>query len=178
MGFLSPTELERYAASDVHELESDFVQGAVTRGDDCFGIFHGKELAAYSWYSTQPTAAEDGLTVSCSKKYVYMYKAFTHPEYRGRRLYALGVEHAVREYLKLGFQGMICYVQPQNLASLKALRRLGCETFGIASYLRRTRWVHHSSGCHRVGFRVAKNDARPQALSNAQHPAPELQRTR
>jgi hypothetical protein len=160
LGFLSRFELEQYAASNSHQLDSEFVRRSLARGDDCFGVFHGYDLAAYSWYSTQVTAAEDGFAVSCSKKYVYMYKAYTHPQYRGRRLYALGVTHAVREYLHLGFQGMICYVQPQNLASLKALQRAGCDTFGFAAYVRGTRWVHHSAGCSRVGFHVQKPDTR------------------
>lgn len=150
--FVSSHLLESLANDPLYEIDPDFVRQALAKGDDCFGVFEGQKLAAYSWYSSQPTLAEDGWQVQCSKKYVYMYKAFTHPAYRGRHLNGFGVSQAVRAYLGLGFKGMICYVHPQNLASLKSLGRLGCKPFGSVAYFRGLRRVFHSSGCYDLGF--------------------------
>ena len=136
-GFLNADQLERVSHSAEYELDPDFLRIALEKGDACFGVlFHGRVLAAYSWYSSQPTLMEDGLYAHCSQEYVYMYKAFTHPAHRGYRLYGFGVAQAVREYLQRGAKGIVCHVHEQNVASLKGLQRLGFEEFQTFSYFR------------------------------------------
>ena len=54
-GFLSEAQLRRYARDARNELDSDFLDEALAKGDRCYGILKDGQLASYSWYSLRPT---------------------------------------------------------------------------------------------------------------------------
>ena len=90
----------------------------------------GGALAAYGWYSTKPTAIDSGLVLHFDPRYVYMYKGFTHPNYRGQRLHAVGIGMALNAYLADGSKGIVSYVEAANLSSLKSCYWLGYLNMG------------------------------------------------
>lgn len=151
--FLNAEQLETFAKDPANELSEAFLSAALAKGDQCYAALDGSRLAAYSWYSHEPTEA-DGLRLTFRPDYVYMYKAFTHPDYRGRRLYAAGVNRALTEYLAQGYRGLIADVEIYNYGSLRSLERLGCEGFGRTSILKigKRSLVLTSPGCRAYGY--------------------------
>jgi len=147
-------ELCRDPANDISEI---FLEEALSKGDECYGILAGGTLASYGWYSRRPTRIDPPeLELHPGDRYVYMYKGFTHPGHRGRRLHAIGMTLALQHYLAQGFRGLVSYVESNNFSSLNSVFRMGYETFGavyvlkiFGVYLR-----HASAGCRRRGVRI------------------------
>jgi hypothetical protein len=127
---LETSQLEEFANNPEYDITEEFLENAIEKGDECYGIVVGPVLASYGWYSHQPTETSDDLTLSFNSEYVYMYKGFTHPQYRGQRLHAIGMNLALREYLNRGFKGLVSYVESTNFSSLKSVYRLGYRDIG------------------------------------------------
>jgi len=156
-GFLGEAQLRRYARDPRNELDDDFLDEALAKGDRCYGILRNGQLAAYGWYSLQPTRIHPPeLLLEFGPGQVYAYKSLTLPEYRGRRLNAVGTNRALQCYQRLGTQGLVCYVDSHNMDSLKACHRLGFRRFGSIWLLRLLgRYaVFNSPGCARFDFRL------------------------
>lgn len=155
--FLAPDRIREFALDSETRLTPGFVEEAVSKRDECFGILKDGILAAYGWYSSRPTRIDPPeLRLRFSYDYVYMYNGFTHPRHRGRRLHAIGMTLALRAYLDRGRKGLVSYVESNNFDSLKSCRRMGYSEFGSISVVRisgRYR-AHSSAGCRRLGFRV------------------------
>ena len=156
-GFLTPEQLSAYAEDPANEMPADFLADALGKGDLCYGLLYGGQLAAYGWYSRKPTRIDPPhLVLHFSDDYVYMYKGYTHPEHRGKRLHAIGMNLALKHFLEQGQKGLISYVESQNFDSLKSVFRLGYEQFGTV-YL--TELFHrqltlYSGRCHALGFHI------------------------
>ncbi len=154
--FLTPSEMFAFSQQQDLELGEDFLRYAIEKGDECFAILDGNRLAAYGWYSNAPTIVSDELRLKFHKDYIYMYKGFTHYDYRGQRLHAIGMTLALDEYLKQGFKGIVSYVEEHNFRSLQSVYRMGYSDFGKVYILKLLGkyFIRHSSGCGAYGFRV------------------------
>jgi ribosomal protein S18 acetylase RimI-like enzyme len=155
-GFLERGALLHRASHAEYDMSPEFVERALEKGDECFGILDGATLASYGWYAKTPTAISDDLWLHFDRRYVYMYKGFTHPRYRGQRLHATGMTLALETYLNRGFDGLVSYVESNNLDSLKSVRRMGYRDFGRIYVLRfLDRYLIRSTrGCGKYGFRL------------------------
>lgn len=145
--------LPRGAGEDMDEA---FIDQALSRGDRCYGAFDGDILASYGWYSTRPTPVNHELTLHFHPSYAYMYKGYTLPAYRGRRLHGIGMARAMKAHVDEGLAGLVSYVKSNNHASLKSCYRLGYEDFGkiYVVKLRGRYRTYATKGCARYGFRV------------------------
>jgi hypothetical protein len=152
--FLGESLLREFARNPQCELPDEFLDAALAKGDECYAILDGPTLAAYGWYSNQPTEASDGLEIVFSSDFMYMYKGFTHPKYRGRRLHAIGMNRALREYLARGFRGLVSYVESNNFSSLKSCYRIGYQDIGrvLAVRLAGRPMTVAGRGCRPYGF--------------------------
>jgi hypothetical protein len=148
----------RAAASDpVNEMSQRFVNEALARGDQCFAICDGDRLAAYGWYAFGPTPINlPDLLLHYRSGWVYMYKGFTHADYRGQRLHAIGMTLALQHYRSKGFKGIVSYVESTNFDSLKSCFRMGYTVFGAVYVMRALgrNFAWSSPGCERFDFRV------------------------
>lgn len=144
--------------ADAPSLASEaFYEGAIKRGDRCHYLADGEKVASYGWYATEPVPAVDDTWIHYSPAYVYMYKGFTLPEYRGKQLHAYGMAHAATDSRARGYRGLISYVEVQNEGSLRSVARLGYREFGTCIHMRilgRT-LTYSSPGCHDYGFRLS-----------------------
>jgi hypothetical protein len=155
--FLPAKALADFAQDPATELSLQFLDEALGAGDECYAICDGKELAAYGWYSTRPTpAASPELLLHFAPGYVYMYKGFTLPRYRGQQLHAIGKTRALRHYLSKGYDGMLSHVESTNFDSLKSAARMGAEMFGSIYVVRifGRHFAFSSPGCRRFDFRI------------------------
>ena len=169
--FVSPSELWRYATEPTYDLPESFVHRALATHDECFALGQGDEIAAYGWYSTTMNRFTDELTLRFSREWVYMYRGYTHPAHRGKRLHAIGMTMALAAYQARGFNGLVSCVEAGNEASLKSVYRMGYRTFGtiygvrLGAVLRVPRGqsrlldrqvIFCSPGCRRFGFRFER----------------------
>jgi len=156
-GFLSAPQLREYARDPGNQMRDTFIDAALPRGHECHAIREVETLAAYGWYATGTTRVGIAdLEIAFDSRYVYMYKGFTVPRFRGRRLYAIGMTRALRHYKNRGYQGLVNYVEAQNAASLKSCLRMGYRMFG-SIYLIGVFGKYFSfcsPGCERFDFRL------------------------
>ena len=102
----------------------------------------GDFLASYGWYSTKPTAISDELNLHFDPQWVYMYKGYTHPSYRGQRLHAIGMAKALEAFSEEGYKGLISYVATNNYASLKSVYRMGYRNIGKVKVVKKFNKYH------------------------------------
>lgn len=163
-GFVPREALRELAADPRNEISRRFLDEALRRGDRCFVIRDGTRVASTSWYSTRATRLGPAeLMLHFYPQHVYMHKAFTHPDYRGQRLYEAGVRAALDYYAAKGARGLICGVEATYLDSLKACARMGFRPFGSLYVIRifGRHFAFSSPGCRRFGFRVEAQRSSP-----------------
>jgi len=169
-GFLPQTSLRAFAADPATEVSDAFLDAALAKGDECYAIRDGNHLAAYGWYATTPTpVSSPDMQLDFRHDYVYMYKGFTDPRYRGQRLHAIGMTRALAEYRRRGYRGIVSYVESTNFDSLKSCFRMGYKVFGSIYVLGLfgRHFTISSPGCTRFGFRLqqgASRGDRPERL--------------
>jgi hypothetical protein len=154
--FLTPHAVAEFTRDAEAGLAEEFVEYALRKGDKCYGFTHGGALRSYGWYASNPTRISRELTLHFSRDYIYMYKGFTHELHRGKRLFPLGMTHALKLYRSCGYKGMLLYVDARNFDSLKSCACMGFHLFGsiyIAKIFGRY-FVFETPGCARFGFRV------------------------
>jgi hypothetical protein len=172
MLFLPEHRLRELGRNPEYELPEGFLNEALARGDDCLAILDGERLASYGWYSRKRTPIDlPGVVLNFSNEYVYMYKGFTHPQYRGQRLHAIGMTTALQAYLAQGYRGLISYVEANNTASLKSVYRMGYQDFGKIGVVRILGRYFFFSGdaCEALGFRLEAGE--PPAARKAREAA-------
>jgi hypothetical protein len=183
-GFLDAEALQRYAGRPEFDLPESFLHRALSAHDECFAIRAGDELAAYGWYSTRANHFSDELTLHFDRAWVYMYRGYTNPRHRGRRLHAIGMTLALAEYRRRGFKGLVSCVESSNVPSLRSVRRMGYRQFGTIYAIRpgRLLGLGHTGrrfldapiawctpGCRRFGFRLERRNV-PIPAGKRSHP--------
>ena len=121
-------ELAACVSESNYELSEHFVSDAGARGDCCFGAFADGKLVSYAFYSSIPTNIDSGFRFRFPEGWVYQFKAFTLPEWRGRRLHPRLVAAAVAKFQAIqGFKGLATLVVATNYPSLASFGRMGFE---------------------------------------------------
>jgi hypothetical protein len=69
-------------------------------------------------------------------EYLYVYNVYTHPDYRGQRLLALGVATALRELSELCYNSFISAVDFDDFSSIKSMYRMGWKKVGIVFFIK------------------------------------------
>jgi hypothetical protein len=130
--FLEPAEVERYALDSANELDGWLVERAWRGHDLCFAALAGDRLASYGWYALGSIEPAQFFQVGMSypDDVAYMYAGFTHPDFRGQRLHAIGMELALRALAEHGVYHLVSYVDWINWPSLRSCQRLGYEDLG------------------------------------------------
>jgi ribosomal protein S18 acetylase RimI-like enzyme len=151
---LDANTLRRFSAIQRYGLSQSFLDEALAKGDECYGILDGDRLASFGWYSVEPTMISDDLRLHFDRRRVYMYKGFTDPDYRGQRLHAIGMTHALKLYRERGSKGMVSYVDASNFDSLRSCWRMGFQEVGQIYYLRTADryWIHTDAACRAFGM--------------------------
>ena len=157
--FLNEVTLREFAERPDYDLSKSFLSEALAKGDECYGFLNGGELASYGWYSNKPTAIDPpDLVLHFNDQFIYMYKGFTHVNYRGQRLHAIGMTQALEAYLARGYKGIVSYVEWNNFGSLKSCYRMGYQDYGniYAVRLFDRYFLHSNAGCRPYGFRLER----------------------
>lgn len=138
---LERSELALYGREGGYDFSPQFLRGIVPRDDLCVAAFAGGKLVSYCVFAVEPTAIDACLRFHFPPRWIYVYKAFTHPGCRGRRLqqqvFLRGLPE-VEQWLgglhpPLGF---VTLVMTDNAPSFSAFVRLGFKPFESFSVLR------------------------------------------
>ena len=163
-GFLTPDTIRLYAADSDIGMPPAFVDEALAKGDECYGILNGDTLVSYGWYSIRPTRIDPPeLLLEFDTEYIYMYKGYTHPDFRGHRLHGIGMTQALKHYKSKGLKGIVSYIEADNFASLKSAFRMGYRTFGSVYIfsLFGTIFTRTTPGCRKCDFRIVRREDIP-----------------
>lgn len=133
MRFLRPDEIRRFARNPTNQLSADFAERAARGLDLCYAAIHGDRLANYGWYALHSVEAEHsaGAALGLPADMAYLYKAFTHPDFRGQRLNGACIGKALSALSEHGVQRLLSLVYWSNSASMRSFDRLGCQRLGL-----------------------------------------------
>jgi RimJ/RimL family protein N-acetyltransferase len=102
------------------------------KGHLAFVVWVDESPVHISWAS--PEKAEMGYlfyTLVLPSDAVYIYNAYTKPEYRGRHLSSARFRWSLPYLQNLGFQRLIAIAMPENQPAINAIQRSGYEPIGI-----------------------------------------------
>ena len=156
--FLSAGEVASFADDPDYDLEPEMADRAADGRNSCFAALDGDRLAAYGWYARDWIEPEhcDGFGLQMPPDVAYMYKGFTHPDYRGKRLHGAVMGFALRDFAADGVQSLISTVDWTNDASLKSCARLGYRRLGLLARARALgrAWWHASRKARERGVEI------------------------
>lgn len=162
--FLDADEVAAFAADSKNELDPSHAKRVRAGNDLCFAALDGGRLAAYGWYAARSIEPEHcfGVALSFPEHVAYMYKGFTHPEYRGQRLHGLIMGLALVALRDRGIRSLISTVHWTNWASLRSCDRLGYVRLGkiVTLGLGPLRIQFHPKSAKRRGVQFGKRAAR------------------
>ena len=130
--FLGAAEVLAAAADPAADLDLAMTERLQSGRDFCFGAFHGGRLANYSWYALETIEPEHGFGAGLTFPLdtVYLYKAYTLPDYRGQQIHGAALQQAMQFFRQCGITQLIAIVEFANWASLRSHKKLGCQPAG------------------------------------------------
>lgn len=154
-GMLPFQVLRDHARREI-DLDAAFLDECEALGDWCLGYVIDRRLAHYQFFSSRPTEIEPGLWFAPPRGAVHGYKAFTHPDYRGRRLHAASVYGALTRVAEWGAHGIVSYAAAHNFRSVRSHSNAGFVDVGSVLLLRRGQHaaIHLSARARRYGISV------------------------
>jgi hypothetical protein len=149
-------DLCRLAADPANDLPSEVALQLADDGHQCFGALDGPNLVCYVWCAQRNISPEHtmGIPFSLPADACYLFKAFTVPAYRGRRLYNLTARRTMVELCRLGKTRGIALIEYGNRASMRSHDRIGMQPQGWIASLgrgrRACRW--YAAAVRQCGF--------------------------
>lgn len=129
---LTDEEVARFAADPTNQIGPEFVERARGGLDLCFGAVCDGRLASYAWCALGSVEGEHaaGADLGLPPDTAYLYKGFTHPDFRGRRLYPACMGAALAALRPRGIDRMIAFVHWSNESALRSCERVGYRSLG------------------------------------------------
>ena len=118
------------------EMDPEFIEAALERGDLGTAAFDGDLLVGFIWAAFSQAPHDDGLWVSIEAPYVYGYKSFVREAYRGRRLLSRLAYARDQMCLAQGRFANVGFVETHNFASHRAGLHAGADDIGLVGYVR------------------------------------------
>jgi CelD/BcsL family acetyltransferase involved in cellulose biosynthesis len=130
--WLTPSEVRDYAADEVNDLDAAVEKPGGNGDHSCCAVLIGSRLVNYCWYAVGSIEAEHsfGLGLSLPSDTLFLYKAFTHPDFRGRGFHPIGVSRAIESFAQRGISRVIALVENDNWPSLISHAKLGFRRAG------------------------------------------------
>jgi ribosomal protein S18 acetylase RimI-like enzyme len=130
--WLTAEDIRAFAADPENDLDASMADSLRNGDRFCFGALRGSQLVNYAWYALDSIEAEHsfGAGITYPANTLYLYKAHTHPRYRGRQVHQSAVGRAARFFAARGIVRFIILVECVNWASLRSHRKLGFRQVG------------------------------------------------
>lgn len=161
---LTVNEITQLAADPAYELAGEFVERAANNLELCFAALHyGETVAHYGWYATGAIGGEHhmGVPMLFPDDVAYMYNAFTHPAYRGRRLHGTATALAARSLSARGITRLVSTIETTNFASLRSFHHMGFMDIGSLLTIGQgnPRWSFNPKAARSLGIRFGREAA-------------------
>jgi ribosomal protein S18 acetylase RimI-like enzyme len=130
--WLTADEIRAFSADGVCELAPSLA-GRVNDGrNHCFAVLCNRRLVNYCWYTLGSIEKEHsfGAGLAFPTDTLFLYKAFTHPDFRGRRFHPSAVSRVVQDFAQRGISRVVALVECDNWASLNSHAKLGFRRVG------------------------------------------------
>lgn len=128
--FIGVEDLLDFIGPEYVSISGKFIEDAFAQGDKCFAVLHEGKLAHYSWYSSASTSVMGNVRIEYPDDWVYMYNAYTHPDYRGMGLYPTAVARALKSLPADRFRACIALVNLDNPSSSSPMFKIGFSGLG------------------------------------------------
>jgi hypothetical protein len=169
--FLEPYEVRCFSAEPANELDAAMAERIENGSDFCFAALSVGQLAAYSWFALDGIEPEHamGVAMSFPPDVAYIYKGLTHPDFRGRRLFALVMGLALGALSEHGITKLVSLVEWINWPSRRSCARLGYVDLGARICLGwgQTLLLRAPKAARELGVRFGKH-ARPRSARPGQ----------
>lgn len=148
--FLAESDVRELARDSANDLSADMA-GRIAGGCDfCFAAFSGDRVASYAWFALGSIEAEhhrgpqpnSGVAVSFPAHVAFMYKGFTHPSFRGRKLYGAVVGRGLIGLQDQEVDTLLSTMDWSNVAARAALARIGFVGVGYCWRWGWGDWMH------------------------------------
>jgi hypothetical protein len=133
---LDAEEVRALSRDPDNQMSPAFVARMLAKDDVCFGVLDGEVLASYGWYSSGATTLLETVTVKFDPRYLYMYRGYTRPAYRGQNLHGVGLARACASLCSRGHAGIVTAAERVNFTSLHSAHRVGYRDIGTAVVVR------------------------------------------
>jgi hypothetical protein len=129
---VTPDEVELIAGDSENRLPLSFVERARSGRHLCFATFCQSRLAAYAWYAPGTIDADQnaGVPMSYPDDTACVYRAFTHPEFRGQLVHAGIRPQLLAALAHHGITKLVALVSWTNWPSLRYCQRVGYRDIG------------------------------------------------
>jgi ribosomal protein S18 acetylase RimI-like enzyme len=130
--WLTADEVRTYASDEVNDLEVSMADRVNDGQNYCFGVLCNRRLVNYCWYSLGMIEKEHsfGAGLALPTDTLFLYKAFTHPDFRGRHFHPSAVCRVVQDFARRGISRVVALVESDNGPSLHCHIRLGFRRIG------------------------------------------------
>jgi len=99
-------------------IDGEFLEQAFGRGDECCVVLFGEQIVNYSFWTRSWARVTDQLRVVVPRGFRYVYKDWTHPDHRRRRLSSLNAYYRNLNREAPFEERSISYVETHNYPSL------------------------------------------------------------
>lgn len=126
------SDLYRYTNAEV-------VKWRLSQGGLCWMARAEEETISYVWASSKQERVEELFnTIELKEGEVYLYDAFTMPEWRGKALYPAILSRQLQHFKQQGFRRALIFTVEENIASRRGITRAGFyhfQTIGVIKIL-------------------------------------------
>ena len=174
---LNLADIEAAQGDPALDLRPATFKFALAYGHRPLGLYVDNRLVHYTIYGDTVAPGPDGLVVRSHPDYLYIYRTFTHPEFRGRHLPKIRGVLARRQWQGRTYRGVVSYIAADNLSSRAQSERFDEPVVGYAGYFSRPGFAGHgptrcfaTAGARVLGFRFDQPSQEEQLiLDNARN---------
>ena len=138
-----------------HITDRRLFQSRLARGEQFWTAQLDDKIISYCWATGEPVEiGEMHRVISPRDGEIYLYDAFTFPEYRGQNLYPAILNRILTHNRQQDLQRALIFVLDDNVASIRGVQKAGfcefqrvtyCNLLGFSRYIYRPR-LRHTAG--------------------------------
>ncbi|MBN2008150.1 GNAT family N-acetyltransferase [candidate division KSB1 bacterium] len=104
-------------------------------GHECY-LARLESVVGYVWVSHDSIYDDRIFDINLREDQAYMYKAFTHPEFRGRGIYPTLLNDVCEKLADQGIRTAYIATSIENVSSIRGIRKAGFERLGTVYFFK------------------------------------------
>ena len=126
---------------DLHDLNSEEYQLSGLESYELnsnrdFYLGRMDKIVFYVWVSYKNIYDDKIFDIALSENQAYIYRAFTHPDYRGLRIYPAGLSYVCKQLQMQNIEKCYIAASIENRSSINGIHRAGFSKIGYAVYFK------------------------------------------